>query len=77
MAPSDHPTEMRRRCEEEAQQMVQLSSSTRDGQQSVTNASLTHLISRLTALLLQIKVQRATKLPDFHLCFLYTIKHNK
>lgn len=64
MAPSDHPTELRRRCEEEAQQMVQLSSSTRDGQQSVTNTSLTHLISRLTALLLQIKVQRATKLPE-------------
>lgn len=58
MVPSDHPTELRRRCEEEAQQMVQLSGSTRDGQQSVTNASLTQLISRLTALLLQIKVQR-------------------
>lgn len=56
MVPADHPTELRRRCEEEAQQMVQLSNSTRDGQQGATNPSLTHLISRLTALLLQIKV---------------------
>uniref|UniRef100_A0A1A7XIQ2 Lin-9 homolog n=1 Tax=Iconisemion striatum TaxID=60296 RepID=A0A1A7XIQ2_9TELE len=46
MVPADHPTELRRRCEEEAQQMVQ---------QSGPNPSLTHLISRLTALLLQIK----------------------
>lgn len=74
MAPSDHPTELRRRCEEEASQMVQLSNSTRDGQQSVTNASLTHLISRLMALLLQIKVQYVANLPDFHL-FLSIIKH--
>ncbi|XP_029351843.1 protein lin-9 homolog isoform X1 [Echeneis naucrates] len=55
MVPADHPTELRRRCEEEAQQMVQLSNSLKDGQQSVTNPSLTQLISRLTALLLQIK----------------------
>lgn len=57
MVPADHPTELRRRCEEEAQQMVQLSNSTKDGQQDVTNPGLTHLISRLTALLLQIKVE--------------------
>lgn len=57
MVPADHPTELRRRCEEEAQQMVQLSNSVKDGQQSVTNTSLSHLISRLTALLLQIKVE--------------------
>lgn len=56
MVPADHPTELRRRCEEEAQQMVQLSGSTKDGQQGLTNPGLTHLISRLTALLLQIKV---------------------
>ncbi|XP_074471504.1 protein lin-9 homolog [Sebastes fasciatus] len=55
MVPADHPTELRRRCEDEAQQMVQLSSSLKDGQQSVTNTGLTHLVSRLTALLLQIK----------------------
>nr|XP_020444825.1 protein lin-9 homolog isoform X2 [Monopterus albus] len=54
MVPADHPTELRRRCEEEAQQMVQLSNSLKDGQQSMTNTSLTHLMSRLTALLLQI-----------------------
>lgn len=57
MVPVDHPTELRRRCEEEAQQMVQMSSISKDGQQGATNASLTHLISRLTAVLLQIKVQ--------------------
>lgn len=57
MVPADHPTELRRRCEEEAQQMVQLSNSVKDGQQSVTNPSLSQLISRLTALLLQIKVE--------------------
>ena len=57
MVPADHPTELRRRCEDEAQQMVQLSNSLKDGQQSVTNPSLTQLMSRLTALLLQIKVE--------------------
>lgn len=57
MVPADHPTELRRRCEDEAQQMVQLSNSLKDGQPSVTNPSLTHLVSRLTALLLQIKVE--------------------
>ncbi|XP_071397857.1 protein lin-9 homolog isoform X2 [Centroberyx affinis] len=55
MAPADRPTELRRRCEEEAQEMVQQSHSLRDGQQIVTNPSLTQLVSRLTALLLQIK----------------------
>lgn len=65
MVPADHPTELRRRCEEEAQQMVQMRmNSLKDGQQSVTNPSLTHLISRLTALLLQIKVK------DAAVCFL-------
>lgn len=57
MVPADHPTDLRRRCEEEAQQMVHLSNTQRDGQPSVTNPSLTHLISRLAALLLQIKVE--------------------
>ncbi|CAB1435498.1 unnamed protein product [Pleuronectes platessa] len=55
MVPANHPTELRRRSEEEAQQMVQLGNSLKDGQPSVTSPSLTHLISRLTALLLQIK----------------------
>ncbi|XP_034018345.1 protein lin-9 homolog isoform X2 [Thalassophryne amazonica] len=55
MVPADHPTELRRRCEEEAEQMVQLKNCQKGGQQSVTNASRTHLISRLTALLLEIK----------------------
>ncbi len=56
LVPADHPTELRRRCEEEAQQMVQMSNLRKDGPQIVTNPSFTHLISRLTALLLQIKV---------------------
>ncbi|XP_033847025.1 protein lin-9 homolog [Periophthalmus magnuspinnatus] len=55
LVPADHPTELRRRCEEEAQQMVLLGNSLQDGQQVVSNHSLTQLISRLTALLLQIK----------------------
>ena len=56
MAPADRPTEMRQRCEEEAQELVQHSNTLLDGQQSVTNTSHTQLVSRLTALLLQIKV---------------------
>ncbi|XP_056436585.1 protein lin-9 homolog [Gadus chalcogrammus] len=55
MAPADRPTEMRQRCEEEAQELVQHSNTLLDGQQSVTNPSHTQLVSRLTALLLQIK----------------------
>ncbi|XP_062324272.1 protein lin-9 homolog [Osmerus eperlanus] len=55
MAPADRPTELRRRCEEEAQEMVQQTNSLRDEQQCVSNPNLTHLISGLTALLLQIK----------------------
>lgn len=70
MVPADHPTELRRRCEEEAQQMVQLSNSTRDGQQGVTNSSLTHLISRLTALLLQIKVEHEEMLGTYLIFFI-------
>ncbi|CAN9507446.1 unnamed protein product [Ophioblennius macclurei] len=55
MVPGDHPTELRRRCEEEAQQMMQMSSALNKGQQSLSNPNLTHLISRLTALLVQIR----------------------
>ncbi|CAB1340116.1 unnamed protein product [Coregonus sp. 'balchen'] len=55
MAPADRPTELRQRCEEEAKEMVQQTNTLRDDQQCVSNASLTHLISGLTALLLQIK----------------------
>lgn len=75
MVPADHPTELRRRCEEEAQQMVQLScSSTKDGQQGLTNPGLTHLISRLTALLLQIKVEDVLNEAAAlcHFCSLHT-----
>ncbi|KAM6954733.1 protein lin-9 homolog [Aplochiton taeniatus] len=55
MVPADHPTELRRRCEEEAQEMVQQTNALRDDQQCVANPGLTQLISGLTALLLQIK----------------------
>ncbi|XP_061668277.1 protein lin-9 homolog isoform X2 [Syngnathoides biaculeatus] len=53
--PSDHPADLRQHCEDKAQQMVQLSDASKDGQQNATHGSLTHLVSRLTALLLQIK----------------------
>lgn len=55
MVPADHPTELRRRCEEEAQQMIQMSSALNKGQQSLSDPNLTHLVSRLTALLVQIR----------------------
>ena len=61
MAPADQPTELRRRCDEEAQEMVQQTNSLRDGQQNVTNPGLTQLVSRLTALLLQIKVEKGVR----------------
>uniref|UniRef100_A0AAZ3Q147 DIRP domain-containing protein n=1 Tax=Oncorhynchus tshawytscha TaxID=74940 RepID=A0AAZ3Q147_ONCTS len=48
MAPADRPTELRQHCEEET-------NSLHNDQQCVSNSSLTHLISGLTALLLQIK----------------------
>lgn len=46
---------MRRRCEEEAQEIVRHANSS-TGQPCVENENLTDLISRLTAILLQIKV---------------------
>ncbi|KAM8846877.1 protein lin-9 homolog [Synchiropus picturatus] len=55
MAPCEHPTELRRHCEEEAQQMVQMTNCLKNGEPSVKNPELTQLISRLTALLFQIK----------------------
>lgn len=69
MVPADHLTELRRRCEEEAQQMVQMSGISKDGQQGATNSRLTHLISRLTALLLQIKVQMCRDLAAISFSF--------
>uniref|UniRef100_A0A673YS46 Lin-9 DREAM MuvB core complex component n=1 Tax=Salmo trutta TaxID=8032 RepID=A0A673YS46_SALTR len=55
MAPADRPTELRQHCEEEAKEIVQQTNSLRDDQQCVSNPRLKHLISGLTALLLQIK----------------------
>ncbi|KAG5277529.1 hypothetical protein AALO_G00118670 [Alosa alosa] len=55
MQPADQPSELRRRCEEEGQDLVRLSNETPDGHTHVQNPGLTHLVSRLTALLLQIK----------------------
>lgn len=57
MQPADQPSELRRRCEEEAQEMVRLSNALPDGEQRVQNPGLTQLISRLTAILLQIRVR--------------------
>lgn len=54
LQPANQPTDMRRRCEEEAQEMVS-KANTSNGQPCVQNESLTDLISRLTAILLQIK----------------------
>ncbi|XP_075781419.1 protein lin-9 homolog isoform X3 [Pelodiscus sinensis] len=54
LQPADQPTDLRRRCEEEAQEIVrQANAST--GHLCVENENLTDLISRLTAILLQIK----------------------
>lgn len=55
LQPADQPTDMRRRCEEEAQEIVRHANSS-TGQPCVENDNLTDLISRLTAILLQIKV---------------------
>ncbi|XP_069810396.1 protein lin-9 homolog isoform X3 [Dendropsophus ebraccatus] len=54
LQPANQPTDIRRRCEEEAQEMVR-QANTSSGQPCVQNESLTDLISRLTAILLQIK----------------------
>ncbi|XP_021782304.2 protein lin-9 homolog isoform X2 [Papio anubis] len=54
LQPADQPTDMRRRCEEEAQEIVRHANSS-TGQPCVENENLTDLISRLTAILLQIK----------------------
>lgn len=56
LQPADHPTDLRRRCEEEAQEIVRQSNTSTTGQPCVENENLTDLIARLTAVLLQIKV---------------------
>lgn len=55
LQPADQPTDLRRRCEEEAQEIVRQANSS-SGQPCVENENLTDLIARLTAILLQIKV---------------------
>ncbi|XP_051880683.1 protein lin-9 homolog isoform X3 [Pristis pectinata] len=55
LQPMDQPTDMRRRCEEEAHELVRQANTSQTGQASVRNESLTDLIARLTAVLLQIK----------------------
>ncbi|KAM9317253.1 protein lin-9 homolog [Gastrophryne carolinensis] len=54
LQPANQPTDLRRRCEEEGQEMVRLANNS-NGLPCVQNESLTDLISRLTAILLQIK----------------------
>lgn len=58
MQPADQPSEIQRRCEEEAQDMLRLSNALPDGDQRIQSPGLTQLVSRLTALLLQIRVRR-------------------
>ncbi|OXB68338.1 hypothetical protein ASZ78_015278 [Callipepla squamata] len=55
LQPADQPTDLRRRCEEEAQEIVRQANSSITGQLCVESENLTDLISRLTAILLQIK----------------------
>ncbi|KAM6433506.1 protein lin-9 homolog isoform 3-T3 [Rhynochetos jubatus] len=55
LQPADQPTDLRRRCEEEAQEIVRQANSSTTGQLCVESENLTDLISRLTAILLQIK----------------------
>ncbi|KAG8443843.1 hypothetical protein GDO86_009146 [Hymenochirus boettgeri] len=55
LQPADRPNDIRQRCEEEAQEMVRQANTSTVGQPCVQNESLTELISRLTAVLLQIK----------------------
>lgn len=56
LQPADQPTDLRRRCEEEAQEIVRQANSSSTGHLCVENENLTELIARLTAILLQIKV---------------------
>ncbi|NXS90911.1 LIN9 protein, partial [Jacana jacana] len=55
LQPADQPTDLRRRCEEEAQEIVRQANSSSTGQLCVESENLTTLIARLTAILLQIK----------------------
>ncbi|XP_077669798.1 protein lin-9 homolog isoform X1 [Eretmochelys imbricata] len=55
LQPADQPTDLRRRCEEEAQEIVRQANASTTGHLCVENENLTDLISRLTAILLQIK----------------------
>ncbi|KAF4800451.1 Protein lin-9 like protein [Turdus rufiventris] len=55
LQPADQPTDLRRRCEEEAQEVVRQTNTLSTGQLCVESENLTDLISRLTAILLQIK----------------------
>ncbi|OWK53568.1 Protein lin-9 [Lonchura striata] len=55
LQPADQPTDLRRRCEEEAQEVVRQANTLSTGQLCVESENLTDLISRLTAILLQIK----------------------
>ncbi|XP_063300123.1 protein lin-9 homolog [Pelobates fuscus] len=55
LQPANQPTSMRQRCEDQAQEMVRQANTPSTGQQCVQDEGLTDLISRLTAILLQIK----------------------
>lgn len=70
LQPADQPTDLRRRCEEEAQEVVRQANTLSTGQLCVESKNLTDLISRLTAILLQIKVKSLHKIaaPVQYLC---------
>ncbi|KAJ8270514.1 hypothetical protein GJAV_G00115800 [Gymnothorax javanicus] len=55
MQAANQPTDLRRRCEDQAQEMVRQANAHPGGQPCIRNQSLSDLISGLTALLLQIK----------------------
>lgn len=66
LQPADQPTDLRRRCEEEAQEIVRQANSSTTGQLCVESENLTDLIARLTAILLQIKVKYSQKYSFSH-----------
>ncbi|KAG9347241.1 hypothetical protein JZ751_004808, partial [Albula glossodonta] len=68
MQPANQPTDLRRRCEDEAQEIIRLANTLPSGQHCVRNQSLSELISGLTALLLQIKARRLHPHLRDHLC---------
>ncbi|XP_070554790.1 protein lin-9 homolog isoform X2 [Ptychodera flava] len=66
LQPMDQPTEMKRKCEEEAKEIVRKTNLSL-GPKTVKNESLTELIAMLTSLMLQIKNLAESDLNSFEL----------